>query len=272
MTDLASPEDIAIITGEAVELSVRPTSFALRALGTIIDLVAEVIVFVGLLFGALRLGDLFGDSDVVARTLSIVALVLAFIIGPTIVETALGKLAVGARIVRDDGGGIGLRHAFIRALMGLVDIVFSLGSIAALTGLLNRRSKRLGDLLAGTISQQERVPEPPLLAVGVPESLAAWAATADVARMPDRLSRRIAAFLRQASQMTDASRVRLAAALAAEAAPFVAPLPDAQPELLLAAVASIRRDREFRALLLERERFERLRDVLTTNPHGFPDR
>ena len=68
------------------------------------------------------------------------------------------------------------------------------------------------------------------------------------------------------------SRARLASSLAAEAAPFVSPLPHTEPELLLAAVAALRREREFRALTLERERFGRLQQVLTTNPHGFPDR
>jgi uncharacterized RDD family membrane protein YckC len=272
-----APDDLGIVTGEAVALDVRPTGFVLRAAGAILDWVAEVLLFVGLLLAITALGQATGTDSAVTGALVIVALVVSFVIAPTVVETAthgrsLGKLAVGARIVRDDGGAISARHAFVRALMGVVEVTFTLGSIAALVGLFNRRAKRLGDLLAGTVSQHERVPRPPINAVGVPEALLDWSTRADVARLPDGLSRRIATFLAQAPRMAPASRVRLAAALAAEAFPFVSPRPDADPELLLAGIAALRREREFRALTLERERFGRLEQVLTTNPHGFPDR
>ncbi len=218
-----------------------------------------------------------GIDDSLSRALVIVDAVVAFVLVPTVLEAgtrgkSLGKLAVGARIVRDDGGGIAPRHAFIRALAGFVELLSTVGGLAAVVGLLNRRSKRLGDYLAGTLSQYERVPKAPANVAGVPESLTEWAAVADVARLPDRLSRRIAAFLAQAPRMVPTSRARLAAELAAETAPYVAPAVDAAPELLLAAVAAIRRDREFTALMLERRRFEELDPLLTAAPHGFPDR
>ncbi|MGT2425210.1 RDD family protein [Amnibacterium kyonggiense] len=275
MTDLA-PDDLGIVTGEAVALEVRSTSFPLRALGALIDFLCELGLFLALMFGVLGLGLLTGDQAL-SRALLIIDLVLSFVIAPTVLETAtrgksVGRFAVGARIVRDDGGGIAMRHAFIRALSGVVEIVFTLGGLAALIGLLNRRSKRIGDLLAGTVSQQERVPKPVSNAVGVPEALADWAEIADVARLPDPLARRIASFLAQAPRMAPASRERLAASLAVEADPYVAPAVDASPELLLAAIAAIRRDREFTALMLERQRFEDLAATLGAAPHGFPDR
>src|ERR687886_1536271 len=230
----SAPEDLGIVTGEAVALDVRPTGFVLRAAGAILDWVAEVLLFIGLLLGITALGDALGSDSAVTSALVIVDLVVAFVIAPTVVETAtrgrsLGKLAVGARIVRDDGGAISARHAFVRALMGVVEVTFTLGSVAVVVGLFNRKAKRLGDLLAGTVSQHERVPRPPVNAIGVPESLLGWSARADVARLPDGLSRRIAAFLAQARRMAPESRARLAAALAAEAAPYVAPRPDAHP-------------------------------------------
>jgi len=273
----SSPDDLGIVTGEAVALEVRSTGWALRALGAIIDFLCELALFLALMFGVLGLSRALAIDDSLSRALVIVDLVLSFIIAPTILETAtrgrsVGRLAVGARIVRDDGGGIAMRHAFIRALSGVVEIVFTLGGLAAVVGLLNRRSKRIGDLLAGTVSQHERVPRPVANAVEVPEVLAEWAAIADVARLPDPLARRIATYLAQAPRMVPASRERLAAELAAEAAPFVAPAVDAEPQLLLAAVSAIRRDRELTALMLERQRFEDLAATLSATPHGFPDR
>jgi uncharacterized RDD family membrane protein YckC len=269
-------DDLGIITGEAVALEVRSTSWPLRALGAMIDFVCELLLFVGLLLVIGWLGVFTSDGSL-SRALLIVDLVLSFVIAPTVLETAtrgrsVGGFAIGSRIVRDDGGGIAMRHAFIRALSGMVEIVFTLGGIAAVVGLLNRRSKRVGDLLAGTVSQHERVPRPASNAVGVPESLTAWAAIADVARLPDPLARRIAAFLAQAPRMAPSSRERLAASLATEAAPWIAPPVDGPPELLLAAVAAIRRDREFTALMLERQHFQDLDATLTATPHGFPVR
>jgi uncharacterized RDD family membrane protein YckC len=270
----ATPDDLGIVTGEAVALEVRSTSWPLRALGTLIDFLCELGLFLAVMFGVLS----FLSSDAaLSRALLIIDLVLAFVIAPTVLETAtrgksVGRFAVGARIVRDDGGAIAMRHAFIRALSGVVEIVLTLGGLAAVVGLLNRRSKRIGDLLAGTVSQHERVPRPPSNAVGVPESLHEWASIADVARLPDPLARRIAAFLAQAPNMAPASRERLAASLAVEAAPYIAPAVETQPELLLAAVAAIRRDREYTALMLERERFADLAATLSATPHGFPDR
>ncbi|MDH2442968.1 RDD family protein [Amnibacterium sp. CER49] len=273
----ANPTELGIVTGEAVALEVRPTSFVLRAAGALIDLVAEAALFLALIYGIVQLSRIAGADDAISRALVIVDVVVSFVLAPTLLETAtrgrsLGKLAVGARVVRDDGGSIALRHAFVRALAGVVEIVFTLGSLAAIVGLLNRRAKRLGDLLAGTVSQHERVPNPPSNAIAVPPQLAEWASIADVARLPDPLARRVAAFLAQAPRMVPASRARLAAGLADEVAPFVAPAVETAPELLLAAVGAIRREREYRALTLEHERFADLEQSLTANPHGFPDR
>lgn len=272
----AALDDLGIVTGEAVALDVRPTSWPLRALGTLIDWLCELGLFLALMFGVIAFGLVSGDQGL-SRALLIIDLVLSFVLVPTIVETAtrgrsVGRFAIGSRIVRDDGGAIAMRHAFIRALSGVVEITFTLGGLAAVVGLLNRRSKRIGDLLAGTVSQHERVPRPPSNAVAVPESLSEWAAIADVARLPDPLARRIAAFLAQAPRMVPASRERLAGELAAETAPFIAPAVETRPELLLTAVAAIRRDREFTALMLERQRFEDLAATLHATPHGFPDR
>lgn len=197
------PDDLGIVTGEAVALEVRSTSWALRALGALVDGLVELGLFLALLFGIVSLGRLLGTDEALSRSLVVVDLVVSFVLAPTILEVgtrgrSLGKFAVGARIVRDDGGAIALRHAFIRALSGVVEMLFTVGGLAAVVGLLNRRAKRLGDLLAGTVSQHERVPRAPANTADVPESLREWAEIADVVRLPDRLARRIAAFLAQA--------------------------------------------------------------------------
>lgn len=268
--------EFELVTGEAVALDVRPASVILRAAGTIIDWLAYLLLFVVM---ALAVIWLVGDSidEALARALSISGLVFSILIVPMTVETltggrSLGKLAIGARIVRDDGGAIQLRHAFIRALVGVMELYFTFGGLAAMTALLNGRSKRLGDLLAGTYSQHERVPADSSPVRGLPLELEEWSQIVDIVRLPDQLSRRIAQFLRQASRLTPDSRTRLASGLADEASTFVSPLPAVPSETFLLGVAAVRRDREYAALMLERSRLERLEPVLQNLPHGFPNR
>jgi hypothetical protein len=160
--------------------------------------------------------------------------------------------------------------------MGTVEIFSTLGGIAAMTALLNARAQRLGDLLAGTYSQNERVPRLIAPVWTMPPELAQWAITADVALMPDPLSRRIVQFLKQSDQLTPAARSRLAGELAGEAARWVAPVPhavaQAAPEAFLVAAVLVRREREALALALQAERLQSLSAVLAAQQNGFPVR
>jgi uncharacterized RDD family membrane protein YckC len=264
-----------LVTGEAVTLDVKPASYILRAGGTIIDWLFSMLVMLGLILLLVATGG--GLDSALIRALIILILVFGMVVLPIGMELltrgrSLGRLAVGARIVRDDGGAIGFRHSFIRALAGVLEIYLTFGGIAALTGLLNSRSKRLGDLLAGTYSQLERVPRPQPLVLALPPQLAGWAVNADVGRLPDRLSRRIAQFVRQAPQLTAAARFGLSTELAREAAPYVSPLPQVDAETFLVGVAVLRRQRDAAGLALEAERLQRLQPVLDALPHSFPDR
>jgi uncharacterized RDD family membrane protein YckC len=269
------PVERELVTGEAVTLDVKPASYILRAAGTFIDWVVYMLVMLGCVLLLVATGG--GLDEALVRALVVLILVFGTVVIPLTVELAsrgrsLGKLAVGARIVRDDGGAIGFRHAFIRALTGVLEIFMTVGGIAALVGLLNTRSKRLGDLLAGTYSQLVRVPAPRPLDLYLSPALSGWATTADVGRLPDRLSRRIAQFVRQAPQLTPAARYGLSTELAREASAFVSPLPDVDAETFLVGVALLRRQRDARGLALEQQRLDRLAPVLEGLPHAFPDR
>jgi hypothetical protein len=154
----------------------------------------------------------------------------------------------------------------------VLEIYLTFGGLAALIGFLNPSSKRLGDILAGTHAQVERVPKLASTAFGVPTELVGWASTADVARLPDPVARRVASFFANVEHLVPESRARVAASLAIEVAPFVSPLPDAAPERFLAAVVALRRDRDLTALTLEDARISALEPQLTAKPVGFPDR
>lgn len=270
-------QDDELITGEAVALNLSATGFVLRGAGAMIDWIVYFGVWIAI---AIALSSPWLSvflSGAMFQALIVATLVLCIVVVPMTVELAtrgrsLGKLAIGARIVRDDGGAIGFRHAFIRAMTGVLEIFGTLGGVAALVALFNARSKRLGDLIAGTYSQNERISRyvPPVF--GVPLELVEWSRTADVAKMPDRLARRISQFLSAASGFTPQSRAAAAHALALEAMPYVSPIPHADPELFLAAISAVRREREYAALILEKERLTALAPALDRLPRGFPAR
>ncbi|QTX05238.1 RDD family protein [Agromyces archimandritae] len=272
---LDEPDD-RLLTGEAVALDVRSAGFVIRAGGAVIDMIA---IFAGLLLTFWLFASIAGTGldQAAGQAIATVLAVFWLVVVPAAVEAATGgrspgKFALGVRVVRDDGGGITVRHALIRALTGVFEVYLTFGGLAVLVGLLNPRAKRIGDFLAGTHAQLERVPKPVSEPQQVPPPLAAWARTADVARLPDPVARRITAFFEHGPHLTPDARARNADALVREVAPYVAPLPDAPAEPLLSAVVAVRREREARALELAEQRRRRIAPVLAANPHGFPGR
>jgi uncharacterized RDD family membrane protein YckC len=255
-----------IVTGEAVALDLRPASFATRALAIALDLALMLVVAVVLVR---VLEQALPDLDAAAGRALGVALFAGIVVGlPTTVETlshgrSLGKVAAGLRVVRDDGGPIRMRHALVRALLGVVEIFFTLGSVALVTSLLNVRGKRLGDLLAGTFVLRERGGSATAPLPAMPPQLARWAVTADIARLPDQLAVGARRFLAGAARLHPASRAQLGTDLAGEVARFVAPPPPAgtHPEALLVAVLVERRRRDHARLArLEQARTARLHE------------
>jgi uncharacterized RDD family membrane protein YckC len=260
LTTIAQDETL---TGEAVALDVQSTGFFLRALGVLIDMVASLLVLLLLIAVATWMLGAGVLAPELLAPLSITLIVLVTVVVPTTVETAtrgrsLGRLVIGGRIVRADGGSIGFRHAFLRALAGVLELWFTFGALAAIVGVFTPRAQRLGDLLAGTYSERTRTAPLPAAASALPPGLEAWASVADVARLPDRLAARIARFVRSAGDMQPPARARLAAALAEEAGPFVAPRPPVDADTFVRAVAAVRASRELHSLQAEQDRVERL--------------
>lgn len=272
-THLAEDE---VLTGEAVALDVQPTGVLLRAVGAVIDILLATVLMVGAVL--VITGPLAPLLPAGAQQMTvIVTLVLVLVVLPTAVEAttrgrSLGRLAVGTRIVRSDGGASGFRQALIRALVGVLEIYFTLGVVAVLAGAFTPRSQRLGDLLAGTYSQRTRVAPLPSPLPPVPPTLEQWASVVDVARLPDRLSRRLAQFLVQAPRLAPAARHRIAEELRDEVSAFVYPMPNTDPLTALLGIAAARRDRELRALTAHGERRVELAPILERVPPGFPRR
>jgi uncharacterized RDD family membrane protein YckC len=262
MSAVIEPSD-EVLSGEAVAIDVQPIGFLLRALGALIDMALGFALFILWIFVRMWLQAIGVLDEATDRIAMVVAIVVSFVVLPIAMEVALkgrslGKLAVGGRIVRIDGGAAGFRHAFIRALVGVLEIYMTLGGLAVLFGALSPRSQRLGDLVAGTYSQRVRTPRLVPHAPMLPPSLAGWAQIADVARMPDRLARRISQFLQTAPRLAPGARARVSQDLLAEAMAYVSPAPPASPEEALVGITVLRRERERRALQNADLRAERL--------------
>ena len=269
-----SAGDDDLVIGEAVVLDLHPASFATRMGAIALDLIAlAVLLFVtGLLLGGT---GYFLDSAAM-DAISLVVVVAVLVGTPALVETftrgrSLGKLALGLRVVRDDGGPIRSRHAFIRSLVGFGELFMTFGSAAIIASLANSKGKRIGDMLAGTYVVNERVAKVPVAPIVMPYELAGWATTADIGRLPDRLAMAVRQFLGRADRLHAGSRAGLGTSLAAQVGDLVAPPPPpgTHPERFLSAVIAERRRREL--IRLEREQGEarRREAVLHRLPHGM---
>ena len=67
-----------------------------------------------------------------------------------------GKRWVGLRVIRTDGTPITLSEALIRNLVRIVDFLPATYGVGIITMFIDKQSRRLGDLAAGTLVVQDR--------------------------------------------------------------------------------------------------------------------
>ena len=132
--------------------------------------------------------------------------------------------------------------------------------MALVCSVIDRRSRRIGDLLAGTMVIQERMRTHPPQRIEVPLSLRDGAQAADVGRLPLPLLQDIRAFLPRAGQINAESRHQLSRDLLRRTLPHVAPAPPpgTPPEEFLAAVLAERSRRDEMRLRRAQERQQEL--------------
>jgi len=245
-----------MVTGEGVAVEVPVASVAARMASGVIDVVVAVVVLVAGFF-AFGMG-LGGASEAVAGIVGIVWSTLVIVGLPAAFETftrgrTLGKMALGLRAVRDDGGPVTGRHALVRALVGYVEIYLLFGVPALVTSMIHPRAKRLGDMAAGTVvvSQRARLrltPPPEM-----PQWLHQWATSADISALPSGLTVAVRQFLARAPGLSPQSRATIGLDLLRATLVHVSPPPPGQfhPEVVLSAVVAERRRRDLERLWRE---------------------
>ena len=242
-----------LVVGEAVVLELRLAKLASRGLALALDLCVQLLlVFAGTFVVA---GVSSQVDDALAAVIALLFYVAVIVGYPVAFETlsrgrSLGKLALGLRVVREDGGPIRFRHAFVRGLLGVVEFWLTFGSVALITSLASARGKRLGDFLAGTVVIRERVPTQGAPVTPMPPQLAGWAGGLDLARIPDDLALAARQYLSRFHDLAPAVRdemgARLAGAMAAVTSP--PPPPGVPAWAFLSAVLAERRRRELARL------------------------
>jgi uncharacterized RDD family membrane protein YckC len=139
----------AIETPEGVLLELRLAGPAVRALAWAIDMAIRFAVYMSL--GMLL--PLFGGAGVG------IWLILMFLMEwfyPVVFEVlargqTVGKMALGLRVLCDDGTPVGWYPSTVRNFLKFVDFLPVLYGAGLLSMLMQKDFKRLGDLAAGTI-------------------------------------------------------------------------------------------------------------------------
>lgn len=251
-----------VVIGEAVVLEVPVARFPSRMVALAIDLIIEIVLLF-ILIVAIVAASAGGGLDLASgAAVSLTGLVFVIVGYPTIFETltrgkSLGKLAMGLRVVSDDGGPERFRQALVRALVGVLEFWVLSGIPALLTALLSARGKRLGDMLAGTFVIQERLPGRRMLAAPlatVPPALVYWASSLQLAGLTDATAETARGYLSRFHELTPAARQefgqRIAATVQAQVSP-AAP-PGTTPADYLTAILAERRSREHARMMAYR--------------------
>ncbi|MFI6596196.1 RDD family protein [Nonomuraea sp. NPDC050536] len=238
-----------VVTGDAVVVEVRVAQLPSRAVALVIDLAVQVTVMV-VAFMVLEAFAIVTDAALFAA-ISIVVMVLVMVGYPVLFETltrgrSLGKLALGLRVVGDDGSPERFRQALFRGLAGLVEFWLLYGAPALISSLVSQRGKRLGDIFAGTIVISDRAPVDRSQAIQMPPPLAAWASTLELSQLPDEVAAAARQYLMRwydlAPMVQHEMGSRIAAQVAATVSP--APPPGVPPHAFLSAVLAERRRRD----------------------------
>ncbi|GII61400.1 hypothetical protein Skr01_14850 [Sphaerisporangium krabiense] len=265
-----------VVTGEAVVVEVRVAQLPSRALALMIDMVVQFagVFGVGLLLSMVT----FIAEEALATAFGILLGALVVVGYPVVFETltrgrSLGKLALGLRVVSDDGGPERFRQALFRGLSGLVEFWLLFGAPALICSLISERGKRLGDVFSGTIVISERGPRqapPPQM----PPALAGWAATLELSRLPEELAATARQYLSRFGELSPMVQHEMGARVVARFAAFVSPPPppNVPPWAYLAAVLAERRRRTEARLARQIQGYSTRHGAAPAVPHGaaFP--
>ncbi|MFE0194098.1 RDD family protein [Streptomyces sp. NPDC058989] len=242
-----------LVTGEAVVLGLRPARLPSRGLAVAVDVAMAWSIYIAV---SMLLVSATSSMDSAAMAaVSVATFVLVQVGIPIAVETlshgrSLGKVMCGLRVVRADGGPIRFRHALVRGALGAIEIVLTLGVVAAIASLVSARGRRMGDVFAGTLVIRERMPAAQVGSALPPPPpwLAAELGALDLSRVPDGWWLTVRQYLTRMGQLDPQVGAAMAGRLAEDLRGFTGvPGPAGMhPAVYLGAVIAERQAREAR--------------------------
>ena len=174
-------------TPESLLLSQPLAGIGSRGLAAVVDTAIILVIMLALVFGALAL-DALSPSLSGVESLLIPLVVVASVVPVAYyvvceVSTAgrsPGKLIFGLRVVDLQGVPVGVGDSLVRNLIRILDFLPLLYGIGVVTMFAGGRSRRLGDLAAGTVVvhdhgvrrlAEDRIPAEPALSAGLDPGL-----------------------------------------------------------------------------------------------------
>jgi uncharacterized RDD family membrane protein YckC len=221
-----------VVTGEAVVLEVPCARFPSRVLALAVDLGIQLTMIIVLLIIVALSAAHQGMNGAAVAAITITGIVLILVGYPIVWETATrgrspGKLALGLRVVSDDGGPERFRQALVRGLATVVDfwLVPFIGVPALICSLLSAKGKRLGDVFAGTFVVQQRLPARRGAAPVTSPELADWASSLELSGLSDQTAAVAGRYLSRLPELAPGARSELGDRISAAVRAQVGPPP-----------------------------------------------
>jgi uncharacterized RDD family membrane protein YckC len=217
---------VDVRTGEAVAIRYELAGLGSRFLALSLDMLAQfaIVILLAIAFAlaAPRIGrivPLFGKHAEAWLIAFLIVLFFLIFFGWFIIFEAWwsgrtpGKRALGLRVVRDGGFPLDPGAAVIRNLVRIAELALGFYTVSAISALLSKENKRLGDLAAGTIVVRDRADPIPDLDAYLARPAPSDTGLSDA----DRLL--IERFLARRATLDGVARIRLCAQIAARVRP-----------------------------------------------------
>jgi uncharacterized RDD family membrane protein YckC len=176
--DVLVERTLEVRTGESVAIQYELAGLGSRFLAVGLDLAIQlsvsVAVLIGILVGAKPLAratasvssKLTKSGEATFIAAGVFAIFLLYFGYFILFEMwwsgrTPGKRALGIRVVRDAGFPIDIGAAVIRNVVRVIEFSLGFYALSAVSAVLSRQNKRLGDFAAGTIVVRERTTAPP---------------------------------------------------------------------------------------------------------------
>jgi len=153
-------DQVQLATPERVSVELPIAGLGSRAMAYLVDVAlmgaVALVVYFGVSFFIPELANTVIALSSMVKTLAVAATALGLWLYWTAFEVAWGgqspgKRLVGIRVVKLDGSPVTLFLSAVRNLLRIIDFLPACYPVGLLTMLVDRKHRRLGDLLAGTV-------------------------------------------------------------------------------------------------------------------------